>query len=213
MALSRLYFITMDDVPAGHLEQIDAACQAGIRLIQLRMKRASEAEFLKTARSAKEICGRWNSRLIINDRVDVAAAMDADGVHVGMEDMPVREVRRLFGKDKIIGGTANTVEDIRQHCVGGADYVGLGPYRHTATKKKLSPVLGLEGYRRIMSELHAADLDIPVIAIGGIRVADVGALQAAGVFGVAFSGMLVNALDKGELVKNLEKICYADYCR
>ena len=89
----------------------------------------------------------YGSRLIINDRVEVAVAVDADGVHVGKEDMPVREARRMMGEGKIVGGTANTVEDIREHYRGGADYIGLGPYRYTTTKKKLSPVLGLEGYR------------------------------------------------------------------
>ena len=213
MALNRLYFVTMDSAGAGSmdgvvrgpLEQVEAACRAGIRLIQLRMKEASELEFLQTAREAMKICGSWGARLIINDRVEVAAAVDADGVHVGREDMPVREARRLLGEGKIVGGTANTLEDIREHYLGGADYIGLGPYRYTATKKKLSPILGLEGYQRVMRALEADGVEIPVMAIGGIGVADVGPLLETGVYGVAFSGLLVQAADPASLVKLLEE--------
>jgi thiamine-phosphate pyrophosphorylase len=204
MALSRLYFITMDDAPARPLEQIEAACEAGVRLIQLRMKETSDEVVLRTALAAKEICKRWGSRLIINDRVNVAEAVGADGAHVGKGDMTVCEARRLLGRDKLIGGTANTVEDIREHYLGGADYIGLGPYRHTTTKKSLSPILGLEGYRQVMRALEAERIAIPVMAIGGIGVEDVGPLIEVGVYGVAFSGMLVNAADQGAMVNALE---------
>jgi len=189
----------------GPLEQVGEACRAGIRLIQLRMKEASDEEFSQTAREAMKICRAWSGRLIINDRVEVAAAVDADGVHVGQEDMPVREARRLLGEGKIVGGTANTPEEIREHCLGGADYVGVGPFRYTATKKKLSPILGLEGYQRVMHALEAAGMEIPVMAIGGIGVADVRPLLDAGVYGIAFSGMLVQAADRVGLVRELEE--------
>jgi thiamine-phosphate pyrophosphorylase len=191
MALSRLYFITAETDP---LWQIGEACRAGIRLIQLRIKEATDGEFLATAREAMEICRSWGSRLIINDRVEVAAAVDADGVHVGLQDLPVREARRILGVGKIVGGTANTVEDIREHYRGGADYIGLGPYRYTTTKKKLSPILGLEGYQRVMRQLEAEGVSVPVFAIGGIGVGDIRGLVEAGVYGVAFSGLLVNAI-------------------
>jgi thiamine-phosphate pyrophosphorylase len=189
---------------AGPLEQIEAACRAGIRLTQLRMKEASDAEFLDTAVAAKEICDRWGSMLIINDRVEAAVEVGAAGVHVGKEDMPVREARRMLGEGKIVGGTANTLEDIREHYLGGAGYIGLGPYRYTATKKKLSPILGLEGYERIMRALDAEGIDIPVMAIGGIGVGDVGPLLKMGVYGVAFSGLLVQAADRDGVVSELE---------
>jgi thiamine-phosphate diphosphorylase len=228
MALNRLYFITMergtmgpldggtmgpldggtmgplDGGMMGPLAQVEMACRAGIRLIQLRMKEASDAEFLEVAAAAKETCDRWGSVLIINDRVEVAVAVDADGVHVGREDMPVREARRLMGEGKIVGGTANTLEDIREHYLGGADYIGLGPYRYTATKKKLSAILGLEGYQRVMRALKAEEMGIPVMAIGGIGLDDVGPLLGTGVYGVAFSGLLVRAADRAGLVRELE---------
>lgn len=214
MALNRLYFITMDDAQgeargesrAGErngsrverrtpLEQIGAACRAGVRLLQLRMKEASDEEFYRTALAAKEICGKYDCCLILNDRVEIAAAVGADGVHVGKEDVSVREARRIMGKDRIVGGTANTIEDIREHYRGGADYVGVGPYRFTTTKKKLSPILGLEGYHRIRTQMSEEGIPIPLFAIGGIELEDMGPLLDAGVYGVAFSGLLVQSAE------------------
>jgi thiamine-phosphate pyrophosphorylase len=208
--LERLYFVTMDGAvrtdgtPIGHVEQVEAASRAGIRWIQLRMKEATDAEVMAAAKEAKKICDARGCVLIINDRVEIAAAVDVHGVHLGKEDMTVREARRLLGENKLIGGTANTLEDIRKHHLEGADYIGLGPYRYTTTKKNLSPVLELEGYRRIMSGLEQERIDIPVIAIGGIGVGDVAPLLDAGLYGIAFSGMLVHAGDRLALVRALE---------
>ena len=203
-APASLYFITMDDASIDHLQQVESACRAGIRWIQLRMKQASDEEVRDIALAAKGICAAFDCTLIIDDRVAIAAAVDADGVHLGKEDMTVSEARRLLGEDKIIGGTANVVEDIEEHYRQGADYIGLGPYRYTTTKKKLSPILGLEGYRQIMNRLRQEQIDIPVIAIGGIGGEDVALLLDAGLAGVAFSGMLVHAEDPKGLVEALE---------
>jgi thiamine-phosphate pyrophosphorylase len=202
VALNRLYFITGGEAP---LEQIGKACLAGVRLIQLRLKAMPDEDFLLVAREAMKLCERSGSRLIINDRVGIAAAVNAHGVHVGKEDLPVREARRLLGPGKIVGGTANTVEDIREHYEGGADYVGLGPYRYTTTKEKLSPILGLEGYRRVMAMVAAEKISLPVFAIGGIGRADVGPLLGTGVYGAAFSGLLVNAGDWTGVIRGLEE--------
>lgn len=202
--ISGLNFITRDEGPLTHLQQVEAACQAGVRWIQLRMKTADDAMFLETALAAKKICDAWDCTLIINDRVDIAAAVGAHGVHVGKEDMSVSEARRLLGEGIIIGGTANTIEDVREHYRQGADYVGVGPYRWTNTKKNLSPLLGLVGYQRIMEQMRAEGIDIPVVAIGGIKLEDIGALRDAGIYGIAFSGLLVNAGDWPEMVRRLE---------
>jgi thiamine-phosphate pyrophosphorylase len=204
--LERLYFLTMDEGPLSHLEQVEAACRAGIRWVQLRMKQASDEAFLATAHAAKKICDAWDCMLIINDRVAIAAEVKAHGVHVGKSDMPVGEVRRVLGDDLIIGGTANTIEDIREHYRQGADYVGLGPYRYTTTKKNLSPVLGLEGYRRIMSRLREEGIAVPVVAIGGIGVEDAAPLLDAGVHGIAFSGLLVHAGNRPAIVQQLKML-------
>jgi len=192
--MARLYFLTMDDAPIGPVEQVEAACRAGIRWIQLRMKLASDAEVLEAALAAKKVCFEWGCKLVVNDRVGVALEADVDGVHLGKQDMPVSEARRLLGKEKMIGGTANTIEDIREHWRQGVDYIGLGPYRFTTTKKNLSPILGLEGYRRIMGQVKAEGIGLPVVAIGGIGMEDAAALYEAGVQGIAFSGMLIKMI-------------------
>jgi thiamine-phosphate pyrophosphorylase len=200
MAFDRLYFVTNDDEP---VEQVAMACAAGIRLIQLRMKEASDADVLAAALAAKPICKRYGCMLLNNDRVEVAMEAGVQGVHLGQLDMPVAEARRLLGEGKILGGTANTIAQVREHWRQGADYIGLGPYRYTTTKKNLSPVLGLEGYRAVMTGLRAEGVSIPVVAIGGIGAADVAPLLEAGLHGVAFSGMLVHAADAAVLVRSL----------
>lgn len=202
--MERLYFLTMDEAPMGHVAQVEAACAAGIRWIQLRMKLASDEEVQEAAVAAKKICDRYDCLFLINDRVEVAAAIGADGVHLGKQDLAVGLARRKLGPDRIIGGTANTLEDIREHCRQGADYIGLGPYRYTTTKKNLSPVLGLGGYQRIMDQLYRERISLPVVGIGGIGREDAAVLLEAGLYGVAFSGLLLQAEDREELVRSLK---------
>lgn len=202
--LSSLYFITMDEAPLTHLQQVEAACRAGIQLIQLRMKLADDATVRATARAASQVCNDWNVRLIINDRVEIAREVGAYGVHLGTKDISVAEARVILGEDLIIGATANTIEDIRHHHRQGADYIGLGPYRWTSTKKNLSPILGLEGYRRLMEQMKEERIDIPVTAIGGIEQKDMSGLRQAGVQSIAFSGALVHARDWPGTIGSME---------
>jgi len=204
-SLGRLYFLTMDEAPIEHVRQVEAACKAGIRWIQLRMKLASDEEVYEAAIAAKKICAAYDCVFMVNDRVEVAAAIGAHGVHLGKRDMPVADARRILGKERIIGGTANTIGDIREHYRQGADYIGLGPYRFTTTKKDLSPVLGLEGYRRIVALCRREAIGIPVVAIGGIGLPDAAALIGAGLHGIAFSGMLVHAGDPEGMIRQLEE--------
>ncbi|MHA4808108.1 thiamine phosphate synthase [Flavitalea flava] len=202
--IARLQFLTMDVAPLDHLQQIEQACQAGIRWIQLRMKLAGDVQFLEKAILAKKITDAWNATLIINDRVEIAKKIGAHGVHLGKEDMRVGDARSLLGKDFIIGGTANTAEDILDHYRKGADYIGLGPYRFTTSKKKLSPVLGLVGYRRVMDVLRNEAVEIPIVAIGGLHEEDAGPLMQTGLYGIAFSGLLVHAGNRTALVNGLQ---------
>jgi len=204
-SLERLYFLTMDEVQMTHVAQVEAACAAGIRCIQLRMKLASDDEMREVAVEAKKTCDAYGCTFLVNDRVQIAVEVDAHGVHLGKQDMIVGQARRILGPERIIGGTANTLEDIREHARQGADYVGLGPYRYTTTKRNLSPMLGLGGYQRIMDQLRREGISIPVVAIGGIVRADAAALLEAGLHGIAFSGMLVHAKDRMEMVNELKQ--------
>jgi thiamine-phosphate pyrophosphorylase len=120
--------------------------------------------------------------------------------------MPVASVRSIVGKNMVVGGTANTFEHIQQRAEEGVDYIGLGPYRFTTTKQKLSPVLGLEGYRQIMYKVKAAGIQLPVVAIGGIIAEDVPGLLSAGIYGVAVSGAITNADNKREIVEGFNTL-------
>lgn len=169
------------------------ALRGGCRWIQLRMKGVAESEVEAEGRKLRALCDAYGAKLILDDHVSLVRHIGADGVHLGKQDMPVGEARALLGPGVIIGATANSFEDIERAVAAGADYIGLGPYRFTTTKERLSPTLGLEGYRRIMERMREAGITVPVVAIGGILVDDVAALIEAGVSGVAVSGAILNA--------------------
>ena len=187
-----IQFITHANERYDYIDGVRMALEGGCQWIQLRMKDASEEEVLKTAKSTRKLCRQYGAVFILDDYVELVERTGADGVHLGKNDMPIDKARRLLGKDKIIGGTANTFEDVKRIYSAGADYIGCGPFRFTTTKKKLSPILGLDGYRRIIEQMTAYGINIPVIAIGGILLQDVSDIMQTGVSGVAVSGAILN---------------------
>lgn len=201
--ISNLHYISQQTGSADHTDNIKAACDAGCKWIQLRIKHSSAEAVMPAALAAKKICDAYQAKLIINDYPQVAKAVEAHGVHVGKNDMTVAAARAITGPGFIIGGTANTLADILQHVKDEASYVGVGPYRFTTTKQHLSPILGLEGIAHIIQQLKALGISIPVIAIGGILQEDIPALQAAGVHGVAVSGLITQAANKQQMVRNI----------
>jgi len=201
--ISSLHYISQQTPGATHLDNILEACEAGCRWIQLRIKNEAPETVLSTAMAAKAICSKYNATLIVNDHPGIAKQVGAHGVHVGKLDMTVAEARALTGETFIIGGTANTLEDILIHVKDGADYVGVGPYRFTTTKEKLSPILGLEGIAGIMRSLKDMGIHIPVIAIGGILAEDIPALMETGIHGIAVSGLITHAANKSQTVSSL----------
>jgi thiamine-phosphate pyrophosphorylase len=204
--IEKLHFISSQTSEISHLDSIKLALEAGCRWIQLRVKGQQEKEVLQIARAAKTLCDNYGARLIINDFPNIAKAVNAYGLHLGLNDMPIPEARKIVGHNMIIGGTANTFEDVRLRINEGADYVGLGPFRFTTTKQNLSPILGLEGYRELLNELSKKKLSIPIIAIGGIVADDIPSLLEAGVHGVAMSSALIQAENKKDTVQKLDKI-------
>lgn len=188
------------------------AIEGGCRWIQLRMKGASDEEVLETAAGLIDICRDNNAFLIIDDRVKVVNELKVSGVHLGKEDMDPMEARELLGPDAIIGVTANTAEDILKFKNKDVDYVGLGPFRFTTTKEKLSPVLGLDGYKKIVKDVRDAGMEIPIVAIGGITLEDVEPLMKTGVNGIAMSGAIIKAPDPMLYTsKVMEKLLYIPY--
>ena len=182
---------------------LEDALRGGCRWVQLRMKEASDFEFSEMAKKILPLCRNYGATLIFDDRVHLVDELGADGVHLGKKDMPVEEARKILGPSKIIGATANTEEDMLLAFKSGADYIGLGPFRFTTTKKGLSPILGLEGYNRIMSYCSSQGITIPVVAIGGIGIEDLQDLRQTGVNGVAISGLILKSNDKEQTTKSI----------
>jgi len=189
-AINRFHYITPSDLDINFInEHLEEVCKGGISCIQLRIKGKQEREWLDIATEAKKVCDKYSANLIVNDNVKIAHKIDAYGVHLGKTDMPCDEARKILGDHKVIGATANTIEDVKYLIDEGVDYIGLGPYKYTKTKKILSPILGVDGIKKIVQGFS----NIPIIAIGGIGLEDLEKLNQAGVFGVAVSSAISNS--------------------
>lgn len=198
-----LQFISHFTDTISYLDSIRLALDGGCRWIQLRMKDATDEEMLTVAQEAQRLCREAGATFIIDDHVALVKQIGADGVHLGRMDMPIAEARKILGDKFIIGGTANTFDDVKAHYESGANYIGCGPFRFTTTKKKLSPVLGLEGYRSIVSQMRDAGIDLPIVAIGGITAEDIPAIMQTGVTGIALSGTVLRAEDPVKEMRRL----------
>lgn len=200
-----IQFISHSNERYSYLDGIRLALEGGCKWVQLRMKDAPDEQVAQLGVQARELCERYGAKLILDDRVELVAKTGADGVHLGKNDMPIAQAREILGPGKIIGGTANTFEDIVAHWKSGADYIGCGPFRFTTTKKNLSPILGLEGYRDIVARMKDAGITLPLVAIGGITAEDIPAILETGVDGIAVSGTVLRAEDPAaEMAKLIE---------
>ena len=191
--MAQIQFITHHTERYSHPDTARMALEGGCRWVQLRMKDTTVEEIEPVALKVQALCRQYEATFIIDDHVELAEKLHADGVHLGKNDMPISEARRILGGSFIIGGTANTFEDIRMHHAVGADYIGCGPFRYTATKKNLSPILGIEGYTDILGQMRKTGIHLPVVAIGGITAEDIPAVMQTGVGGIALSGAVLNA--------------------
>ena len=198
-----LQFITHFNDNYSYSDSAIMALKGGCKWIQLRMKDASDEDIEKTALFLKPICKEYGAVFILDDKVEIVKKLDLDGVHLGMTDMPISEARSILGKDNIIGGTANTSAQAIAHIEAGADYLGIGPFRFTNTKKNLSPVLGLEGYKSIISEIKMSGKAVPVVAIGGITPEDITDILETRVSGIALSGTILNAQNPVEQTRDI----------
>lgn len=205
-----LQFITNGATPEETLRQARQALDGGCRWIQLRMKGNEEAEVEAVGRDMKRLTDSYGAVLIVDDHVGVVKSIGASGVHLGKNDMHPSQAREVLGEKPIIGGTCNTYDDVLR-IKDYVDYIGCGPFRFTTTKKNLSPVLGLDGYRELMWAMRSEGINIPVVAIGGITLADIRDVLEAGPDGIALSGEIAKAADP---VKRMEEIvCAIEACR
>lgn len=190
----------------SYLDSIRLALEGGCRWVQLRMKDASIQDILRIGKEVRRLCDSYQATFILDDHVELVREIGADGVHLGKKDMPVAEARKTLGNDCIIGGTANTFDDVKMHYEASANYIGCGPFRFTTTKQGLAPVLGLEGYRSIIAQMSAEGIDLPMVAIGGITAEDIPAIMQTGVSGIALSGAVLRAADPVAEMKRLTEI-------
>ena len=204
--MNNIQFITHENQRFGYVEGAEMALRGGCKWVQLRMKDATDNKFLSIGRKVAALCRNHNATFLLDDRVHLVAELGADGVHLGKNDMPISEARRILGNEKIIGGTANTFADVQHLAAQGADYIGCGPFRYTPTKRNLAPILGLEGYRNILKQMQQAGINLPLIAIGGIVSTDIAALRDIGVNGIAVSGAVLGAADPIKEMKKLIEI-------
>ncbi|MFV8391629.1 thiamine phosphate synthase [Flavobacterium sp. LB2P6] len=205
---NKLQFISQGNTVEEQLHNIHKALDNGCNWIQVRFKNQNALAVFTLAEAVKIVCKEYLATFIINDNVNLAQQLDADGVHLGLSDMKVEEARVLLGKTKIIGGTANTFEDVLQRTAEDCDYIGLGPFQFTATKQNLSPILGLEGYRLITEQMKIKNIQIPIYAIGGIALENVGSLMETGIHGIAVSGLITQSENPSQLITQLNDKLY-----
>jgi len=205
---NRLQYISQGESVEEQLQNIHHALDNGCDWIQMRFKYQKPKKTFALAEAVKFLCEEYLANFIINDDVDLAKQLAADGVHLGLSDMGVAEARTILGKTKIIGATANTFEDLMHQVINGCDYIGLGPFQYTTTKEKLSPVLGLEGYRSIIEKMKTKNIQIPVYAIGGISLENVESLIETGIHGIAVSGLITHSKNPLQLISHLNEKLY-----
>lgn len=190
-----LQYITNTKSKTPVTDQILAVIEGGCRWIQVRMKDASDEEIKSVIDAVKPKCIETETFLLLDDRVELAKTLNVGGVHLGKEDMPVSKARMILGAAAVIGVTANTISEVVAVSALDIDYYGIGPFAYTETKEKLAPVLGIEGIRKICFEMEEKNIEIPRVAVGGIKLDDVLPLLEAGVNGLAVSGAIAFADD------------------
>ena len=199
LELPKLYPITDRRLPGlTHAEQVARLCEGGARLVQLREKRLAAREFYGEAAEALKVARLFGARLIVNDRVDVALAVGADGVHLGQDDMTPEAARALLGEGKIVGFSTHNVEQAIEAARLPVDYIALGPVFDTSSKENPDPVVGLEGVRRVRGAVGGG---VRLVAIGGITAEGAPSVLAAGADSVAVIGALVNTTDPAEITR------------
>lgn len=178
-------------------EQIKEALENGVTCVQLREKNLDEASFIEEAKKISVLCRQYNTPFIVNDNVNVAIVSNADGIHIGQEDMGLKDVREIVGENMIIGISAHTVEEAKFAQENGADYIGIGAVFETSTKNDVDVI----PYEKVKSICDA--VDIPKVAIGGINAENILKLKGSGIDGVAVVSAIFGAKDIGKATKEL----------
>ena len=205
----KLQFITHYSEKYTYIDSARIALEGGCRWIQLRMKDTDTSLVEDTAIVIQKMCKDYGATFIVDDHVLLAKKINADGVHLGKNDMPIAEARKALGNSFIIGGTVNSFEDILNTLQSATpDYFGCGPFRFTATKKNLAPILGCEGYQAIVEKMKNMNINIPLIGIGGIEKSDIPMLLESGLTGIALSSSILKACNPIKEMRDIVEMIY-----
>lgn len=204
--ISRIHFITQNMPNKTHQQLALEACEAGVDLVQLRLKDMERSEMLDIALETQKICKHFDATLIINDHLDIALEIDADGVHLGNGDIDHEIARKEFGQHKIIGATAYNEREAKLHQSNGiADYIGLGTFRKTRTKPEIENFLSLDEIGQLVANLEKMDAPtIPLLVIGGIRLDDIAPLLSVGIHGIAIASLINESENKELTLKTIK---------
>ena len=183
----------------SHVKQASLACEAGANWIQYRCLSKPDDELIDEINDIAEICDEWGITLIITNHYHLLDRIDAQGVHIEDFDADLRDIRISIGADKTLGASATNIDRlIEVQKTGVVDYCGYGPFSHTNTKPNDKPLLGFEGYRELQKH---NDINIPIIAVGGVQLTDVEHLLETGIYGIAVSAAVNLAIDPAKALK------------
>jgi thiamine-phosphate pyrophosphorylase len=203
--ISKFHYLTQDLPDRSHVEQANIACAAGANWLQYRCLTKTDDALVEEINQIADICDEWGMTLIITNHYHLLDQVDAQGVHIEDFDADFAAIREYIGEDKTLGASATNIEALlKVQATGVVDYCGYGPFAHTDTKPNNKPLLGFEGYR----QLQKYDIEIPVIAVGGIQLTDVDALIETGVYGIAVSAAANLAVNPGKAVKEFYRKMY-----
>lgn len=191
--IEKLHFITHDIPQSSHIEQAQIACEAGAKWIQYRCLTKNDVALLADINVISEICDDWGATLIVTNHIHLKGKADIQGFHI--EDMGADFIalRKQIGEEFTLGGSSNTIENLIRLANEGADYAGFGPFKVTNTKPNNSPLLGLKGYADAIKRLKTENIDLPILAVGGVTLSDIPALLATEIYGIAASSAINQA--------------------
>lgn len=201
--ISRFHYLTQDLPNRSHAEQAQIACGAGANWVQYRCLSKPDDELVEEINEIAAICDDWGATLIITNHYHLLDSVDVQGVHIEDMDADLEAIRTQISEEKTLGASATNIERLQAvQQLGVVDYCGYGPFAHTDTKPNNEPLLGFEGYRKLQP------MEMPVIAVGGIQLADVDHLLETGVYGVAVSAAINLAVDPAGMVKEFYRKIY-----
>ncbi|MEJ7694484.1 thiamine phosphate synthase [Daejeonella sp.] len=207
--ISRFHYLTQDLPHRSHIEQTEIACKAGANWIQYRCFSKDNDELIAEVHQVASICDDWGATLILTDHYHLLDKVDAQGVHLENMQADLKSIRNIISDEKTLGASANSIADIQRIADSGVvDYIGCGPFGHTTTKPNNYPILGVTGYESIVQEMNKRDLEIPVLAVGGVTIDDVENLLSTGIYGIAVSAGVNLAEDPAASLKEFYRRVY-----